>query len=53
MKRCSVRLYIQLLVGGLMETLTMFGTQENDKENQDTTQYVLDTTIWKQKQIRK
>jgi hypothetical protein len=31
----------------------MFGTQENDKENQDTTQYVLDTTIWKQKQIRK
>jgi hypothetical protein len=30
------------------EKLATYGTQEEDKENKNTTQYVLDTTIHKQ-----
>ena len=31
--------------------LTTYGTQDIDKQNKNTTQYVLDTTIHKQTQI--
>ena len=30
---------------------TTYGTQDEDKKNKYTTQYVLDTIIWKQTQI--
>ena len=33
------------------EKLTTKGTQDEDKQNKNTTQYVLDTTIRKQSQI--
>ena len=33
------------------EKLTIKGTQDEDKQNKNTTQYVLDTTIRKQSQI--
>ena len=33
------------------EKLTTYGTQDEDKENKNTTQCVLDTTIGKQRQI--
>ena len=33
------------------EKLGTQGTQDKDKQNKNTTHYVLDTTIWKQAQI--
>ena len=33
------------------EKQTIYGTQDEDKQNKNTTQYVLDTTIRKQTQI--
>ena len=33
------------------EKLTTQGTQDKEKQNKDTTQYVLDTTIQKQNEI--
>ena len=33
------------------EKLATYGTQDEDKQNKNTTQYVLDTTIHKQTQI--
>jgi len=33
------------------EKLATYGTQDEDKQNKNTTQYVLDTTIGKQTQI--
>ena len=34
------------------EKLATYGTQDNDKENKNTTQYVFDITMRKQTQIR-
>jgi len=34
-----------------LEKLTTLGTQDEDKQSKDTTQYVLDTTMRKQTQI--
>jgi hypothetical protein len=33
------------------ETLSTYGTQDEEKQNKNTTQYVLDTTMRKQTQI--
>ena len=33
------------------EKLATQGTQEEEKQNKKTTQYTLDTTMWKQTQI--
>ena len=33
------------------EKLTSYGTQDEEKQNKNTTQYVLDTTMLKQTQI--
>ena len=33
------------------EKLASQGTQDEERQNKNTTQYVLDTTIWKQTQI--
>jgi len=33
------------------DKLATLGTQDDDKQNKNTTQYVLDTTIHKQRQI--
>jgi len=35
------------------EKLATYGTQDEDKQNKNTTQYVLDTTMSKQTQITK
>jgi len=36
---------------GNPEKLTAWGTQDEDKQNKSTTQYMLDTTIYKHTQI--
>jgi hypothetical protein len=43
--------YLCLLKMDNPEKLATYGTQDDDKQNEDTAQYVLDTTICKQTQI--